>query len=366
MSKIILPAKHVQKLTPYKTSEAWRTKLRQEIFRHTHHQYVAKLDYNESPYPISPRVLRAVRKNLHALPLNWYPDPDYLCLKVALTQYHKGMKKNNFLITNGSAEGLAVIIKTYCNSQDEVLIISPTYDFVRYAAQSLNIKTKRFNLNNQFQFNFEKFKKSVNNKTKVVYLVNPNNPTGTAYTLGQIKKIARFLELNNTLLIVDEAYLEFTKLKSSKKLINIYSNILVTRTFSKAYGLANFRVGYILSHSKNIMNMEKICSEFPINTLSELAAIEALRDQGHLKKIVTNIQKNKSLLIEGLTKKGYEIYPCPANFLLVKVTNVDRTIRKLARNNIVARPKKHLPPLENFVRFSIGKKQDVKKIIDLM
>lgn len=365
MCRFIPPAEHVQKLIPYKTTEAWRMQLRDEIFRHTHHHNISKLDYNESPFPVSSHVLKAVSKQLRRLPLNWYPDPDYLKLKKVLSA-HYSISPQEIIIANGSAEALAIVVKTYCNPNDKVLIISPTYDFVRYAAECSCAKVEKFFLDTKFQFDFSLFKKTFSKKTKVVYLVNPNNPTGTTYSLRKIKEIATFLQRKGAILIVDEAYLEFSHMRSAISLTQKNTNIVVTRTFSKAYGLANFRVGYIISHLNNVNVMEKVSSEFPINTLSELAAVAALQDQKTMRKNVQTIRKNKELLTTGLKKKGYMVIDSPANFVLVKVDDVDEIINKLAAQNIIARPKKHLPPLENFVRFSIGKKADIKQILHIM
>jgi histidinol-phosphate aminotransferase len=369
MSKnnFISPAKHIQKLVPYKTTTAFRTMLRNEVFRSTHHKYIAKLDYNESPYEPSSKVFNAVKKTIKTYPLNWYPDPDYLELKEEIVKlYNLQIGVNNVIITNGSCEALAVIGKTFCNRDDEVLMISPTYDYLRYSAEADGIKVKKFFLDEKFQFNFGQFKKSVTNKTKVVYLVNPNNPTGTIYSLNKLKEIADFLAEKKSILIVDEAYIEYTKLKSAVSLLNKCKNVVVTRTFSKAYGLANFRVGYLMSNCENIKWIDKLIPDFPINTISENATIAALKDQKYLNKMVRKVETCKNFLVKNLINKGYTIFDSPASFILVKVDDVNYVNDLLAKNNIVVRPKKHLPPLENFIRITIGKKEDCKKIIKLM
>jgi histidinol-phosphate aminotransferase len=366
-NNFISPAKHIKKLVPYKTSEAFRTKLREDVFRYTHSKYVAKLDYNESSYGPSSKVFSAVKKTLKTYPLNWYPDPDYLELKAEIAKHHgKGVGIKNLVITNGSCEALGVISKTFCNPKDEVLIISPTYDFLRYSAEADGIKVRKFFLDKKFQFNFDKFKRAVTSKTKIVYLVNPNSPTGTIYSLKEIKEIANFLAGKGAILIVDEAYIEYTNLGSATTLLNKCNNVVVTRTFSKAYGLANFRVGYLISNKENIKWIEKLIPDFPINTISENAAIAALKDQKYLKGVIKKIATCKKSLVNGLVGKGYQIFDSPASFVLIKVKDVDAVNNLLAKNNIVVRPKKHLPPLDNFIRITIGQRKDCKKILSLM
>ena len=363
----IQPAKHIERLVPYKTSEAFRTMLRQEVFRYVNHKYVAKLDYNESVYPPSPKVIKSVKKALKSYPLNWYPDPDYLELKNEIEKVHEGkVGFENILITNGSCEALAVIAKTYCNHDQEVLLISPTYDYLRYSAEAEGIKVKNFYLDKQFRFNFDDFKKSVNKKTKVVYLVNPNNPTGTTYSVKQLKEIAAYLESKKVILIVDEAYLEYTNLPSAINLMKGFSNIVVTRTFSKAYGLANFRVGYLISNEKNIKWMDKLIPDFPITTISEDAAIAALKDQKYLLKNVAKINQDRELLVNGLKNKGYTVFNTPASYILVQVEDVEKVNNLLSKNNIVVRPKKHIYPLDNFIRITIGTRSDCKKVLSLL
>jgi len=363
----IKPAKHIETLKPYKSSEAFRMQLRNDVFRYTHHKYIAKLDYNESSFPPSPKVSRAVKKIASSYPLNWYPDPDYLELKQELEKHYQNkIKQKNILITNGSCEALGVIAKAFCNSNNEVLIISPTYDYIRYSAERDNIKVKKFFLDGKFNFNFSEFKKAITKKTKVVYLVNPNNPTGTVYSRKQIIEIANFLQRKRIILIVDEAYIEYTNFSSVVPLVNKLSNLIVTRTFSKAYGLANFRVGYLVSDEKNIAWIDKLIPDFPINTFGEKAAATALRDQKYLSKIVKRTTKNREYLIKKLNEKGYKTYSGPVSYLLVQVDDVDKATKTLADNNIVVRPKKHLPPLDNFIRITVGKLSDCKKIISLL
>ena len=166
-------------------------------------------------------------------------------------------------------------------------------------------------------------------------------------------------------LIVDEAYIEYTNLKSAVSLVKRYDNLFVTRTFSKAYGLANFRIGYVVASEENVRWVSKLVLDFPISTLSEAAAVAALKDQKYLHRVVKRVLENKRLLVDGLTRKGYQIFDGP-NFILVKVDNVDKFKDLLAKNNIVIRPKKHLYYLKNFIRITIGEKRDCKKILSLM
>jgi len=235
-----------------------------------------------------------------------------------------------------------------------VTIISPTYDHFRVSAEIVGAKIDYYFLDNLFNFNINGFKKHISeNCPKLVYICNPNNPTGTEYSLDVIKKL--ILNFPQTLFVVDEAYYEFGRY-TSKDLVQKYSNLIITRTFSKAFGLASFRVGYAISNVENIELMNKVRNPKSVPTISQVAAIAALEDISYVNKYINQVIIARERFAKQLSNIGLKTYYGGGNFVLVELeqNNKYNLIKYLEANKIFVRDYFHIPKMENFFRITIG------------
>lgn len=320
-----------------------------------------KLDWNEFPYDPCPKVIMKIKEEISSksLKLNWYPNtyPENLLRKVAS---YNNVSKDNICLFSGSDAGLELIAKTFIEKNTTVGIISPTYDQFRIECIINNAKLKKIFFKNLFQSDLKelglKLKKI---KPKIVYLANPNNPTGTMFNN---EKLIELIKLNsNILFIIDEAYIEYTNHKSiaTKKNLNDTKNLIVMRTFSKCFALASLRLGYCLTSKLLNTNLNKIKNHKSINSIAQLAGISTLDNILYYKKKIKLINKTKNNFIDKLSSYGINIINTPTNYVLIESVYKDELIKFLESKNIFIRNLNHLKFMNNFARISIGKKSDM-------
>ncbi len=346
--------KFINKLKPYTLSvhEAWELKTN-KIF---------KLDWNESTYSPSPHVISTLKKSIYNK-TNWYPDTANKKLINLLSKYSK-VSINEVQYFAGSDAAHEYIVRSFLNLNEKVIIVSPTYDNFRVVAKSQGAKIiiYNINLNEKLQTN-DLIKCIKKHKTSMLYLVNPNNPTGLVVPKKDIQIIVK--SCPKCMFVIDEAYYEFGGINCTK-LVKRYKNLIITRTFSKAFGLASLRIGYIISNSKNIDFINKIRNAKSISALAQVAAIAALEDLKYVNKFIDKITESKKYFSIQLNKIGINNYYGGGNYILLNLKNKnekDKVIKHLRKNYIFVRNLSHIKTLKNFIRITIGTKKIMNIII---
>ena len=304
---------------------------------------------NESPYGPSPRVLRALKRE--AARVGSYPDPRATELKKAIGDY-VGAETKCVAIGNGSDELVDLACKVFLNPGERALIPLPTFAMYELMCRVNGGVPKFFKLPN-FEWRVAELKRALKGK-KLVFVGRPNNPTGNGMSLRNLKGLLA----SGRLFIVDEAYAEFAGY-SAAKLATKRGNLLVLRTFSKAFGLAGLRVGYAVGNPKLVEALESIRAPFNVNRLAQVAAVAALRDKGYLRKVVVMVRQGRMYIRRELTKLGFRVLPSDSNFLMVDVSplgmNASEICDFLAERKIFVRDLSNFRGVgPNYVRITVG------------
>lgn len=313
------------------------------------HKKVLKLDSNEATNQPSPSVTAALLQYIQNGPINWYPDVESKSLCRALSDY-VNLPTDHILSFNGSDHALETIARTFISSGDEVILFTPTYDHFRVYVESCDGRIINV-AEDSDQTLAQKISGQVNSRTKIIYVVNPNNPTGRLISKKEIAEAAGLFP--ETLFIIDEAYYEFCEL-TAKDLIPTHGNLVVTRSFSKAFGLAGLRCGYMLAQPQICEHVAKIRVGKNINALAQVAATAALEDLDHMKRYVEEVQLTKEWLISHLGDMGLTVKNTPLNFILLKTARPKKVTEYLKEHNIYVRDRSNLPGLEGCLRVTIG------------
>ena len=323
-----------------------------------------KLSANESALGPSPRAIKEynkISKNFKR-----YPDTNGNSLKNVIAKKFK-LDRNRIILGSGSDQIFELICRTYIKKGDEVIV--PRYSFIIYRLYSKSNGAKIiYSKENNFKVSVKDILSKVTKKTKVVFLANPNNPTGTFINKIELKNLRKKLR-NDILLVIDDAYFEYVKQKdysSGLKLFSKYKNVLITRTFSKIYGLAGLRVGWGYA-SKEIINiLNQIKPPFNINRPALFAASAAVKDSNWLKKEIKHINKWSKIFFDTFKKMKIETNESKVNFLLVNFDRVNissnKVFQKLAKSGILVR-KMDIYGIKNSLRITIGKSEENKKLI---
>ena len=319
-----------------------------------------RLDFNENIIGCSSKVLKAL-KDIKSSDLATYPD--YKKLRRALADYCS-INANEVLPTNGTDEAIKTIIETYIEKgKDEIIIPIPTFAMFKFYAQLNEAIIKEIEYNYDLRFPIQRVLDELNKNTKIVVLVNPNNPTGTSIKERDIIKIIEKSQKNNAIVLIDEAYYQFTG-KTDTPLIKKYDNLIITQTFSKAFGLAGLRLGYIISNENNIKNIQKALSPYSVNNAAVKCAFAALKDLDFVKKYAREVKESKTILYKALAFLGIKYYRSDANFVLLKIgEKVEFFCQKLREYGILVRNRSGDQLLEGCVRITLGSINRTKRLI---
>ncbi|MBN1222144.1 MAG: histidinol-phosphate transaminase [Candidatus Aminicenantes bacterium] len=318
-----------------------------------------KLDSNEATIKPSPLVFQRIQEFLASGHLNWYPDIKAKELRHKLTDY-TGRNFDEIQVFNGSDSALDYICRTFLEKDDRVLVASPTYDKFRIFVESTGSNIEFVYSGNPFVHSIQNLIERITNKTKLVYICNPNNPTGMEYSENDVRRLLE--KCKHGILVVDEAYYEFSKITMSG-LIDEFSNIIVTRSFSKAFGLAALRCGYILSDAQIVNLINKIRDEKNVNAVAQIAAVASLDDLIYTENYVKEVNLAKKWLFRELNVLGYKVIITSANYILVKVEDPDIFINELRKDKILVRDRSYFSQLENYVRITVGSRIQCEKLI---
>lgn len=315
------------------------------------------LNANESPISYE---FSTVNKHL-----NRYPDSQSKDILYKYSKY-SNIDYNNILISRGIDESIELLIKTFCNPfVDKIIYFYPTYDMYKITAEIFGVESIKIFLKNDSLKKYEKIKNNIN-YIKLIYICRPNNPTGC---LMSKKELINILEITfgKALVIVDEAYIEFCILESVVPLIKKYSNLVVLRTLSKAFGLAGIRCGFTLANSEIIKILNKVISPYPIPSITYEIANFALNKSflNFMEKTVLKLNKNKNWLLKELKKISYvkKIFKSFANYILVEFYDSSFIFKNMNKKGIILRDQSYKKGLKNCIRISVGNKIECKKLI---
>jgi len=296
--------------------------------------------------------------------LNRYPDPYQKKLKKAISVYKNVMEENIFL-GNGSDEIIDLCFRVFCRPGiDKILTFTPTYGMYEVSASVNDIEVVKIPLNNSFQIDMQKVKPLLpDSKLKLIFICSPNNPTGNCMNYADVEYI---ISSFNGIVVIDEAYIDFSDRPSFLNLIGNYPNLIVMQTFSKALGLASVRVGMAFTNQRIIQYFNKIKPPYNISTINQAASLNKISRPEKVKKQVLKIKKEKTLLAEKLSEMSLAeiIYPSDANFLLVKVKNADIVYNTLVKMNIITRNRNSV--IKNCIRITVGKPAENKLLINAL
>lgn len=297
--------------------------------------------------------------------VNRYPDPYQRSLKSLLAK-QKGVSENQVLLGNGSDEVLDLIYRAFCEpNQDNIITLPPTYGMYKVLAGINAVKNKEVLLTNDFEPNVDEILMAVDIKTKLLFICSPNNPTGNAFKEEAVEKLLKSFQ---GLVVIDEAYIDFSKDESWLSKLDNYPNLIVTQTLSKAYGLAGIRLGICYASEEIIGVLNKIKPPYNVNQLTQQRALQRVLNQDLVNKEVQQILDERDELINALNGLEFvrELYPTDANFVLAKVDDANKRYQQLLDKQVVVRNRSTQPLCENTLRFTVGTPEENKKLIAIL
>ena len=297
--------------------------------------------------------------------VNRYPDPQQRTVKSLLSKI-KDIPQQNILLGNGSDEVLDLIFRAFCEpNQDNIITLPPTYGMYSVLANVNAIGIKSVQLDDDFQPKVDAILNIANSNSKLLFLCSPNNPTGNSF---EAKAIERLIKEFKGIVVIDEAYIDFSNEESWASRLNEFPNLIVTHTLSKAYGMAGIRLGICYASNDIISVLKRIKPPYNVNELTQQKAISQLEKHQLTQQQVTDILKERELLVTKLESVNYisKIYPSDANFVLAKVDDATKRYNQLIEKGIVIRNRTTQPGCENCLRFTIGTPEENKILIDTL
>jgi histidinol-phosphate aminotransferase len=339
------PREAVRKMAPYSPPSAGRDgKLR--------------LDFNENTVGCSPAVVEFLREHLTASQLSIYPE--YVDAVRELANFFE-VEETEFTLTNGTDEAIQVLVNTFVDDGDEVVVLKPSYAMYRFYAEVAGASVREVEYCAEtLAFPMDALLAAITPRTRAVLIANPNNPTGTAIDLDEVRKI--LVAAPHAAVLIDEAYFEFSEI-TALPWIHAYSNLFVSRTFSKVYGMAAMRCGCLFSGAANIAWMKKAQSPYSVNSLAALAARAAIRDRAYIESYVDEVLAARALAYEGLHELGIKTFPSEANFILFQAGERAIPIRDALRERgVLVRDRSYEIP--GCVRVTIGTRAQIERFLE--
>ena len=322
---------HILKLKPY-TSAKDEYEGSEGVF----------LDANENPIG-----------SATAEPFNRYPDPYQRLVKAKLAHIKHCLPEQVFM-GNGSDEPIDLLYRAFCNPHhDNVVITPPTYGMYEVSGEINAIELRKANLTPQFELDADLVLSQVDDRTKLIFLCSPNNPTGNLLNSQAVEKILRHFK---GLVVIDEAYIDFAPQATWLKRLNEFANLVVLQTFSKAWGLAALRLGLAFASPAIIKILNKIKSPYNVNILSQQYALQALDHEARKNQMVNEMLQLREELIQDLQAIACvkQVYPTDANFILIKVTDANAIYKYLIDRQVIVRNRSTATHCENCLRVSVG------------
>ena len=319
-----------------------------------------RLDFNENTAAPSPRVL-AKLQSLTAEGLTIYPERHHV-EEVAAKKF--GLHPDQILLTNGVDEGIHLMACTFLDEGDEALICTPTFFMYDVSISMMTSGLKKVQTDDTFAFPFERFLAAITPKTKLIIVASPNNPTGSTVSREHLLAIAKAAP--QAVLMVDEAYYHFHG-ESTMQDINEFPNLIVARTFSKAYGLANLRIGMLAGNARLISFLRKVSSPYNVNGVALDVLPEALADDDYLNWYILQIHQGRERMQEALHQMGVRTWPSAANFVLMDIGPKHKELCAAMRSRgVLLRDRSTDPGCDGYVRITIGIEDHVTRGIAAM
>lgn len=333
----------------------------EEVKREFELKNVIKLASNENPLGPSPKAVEAIRG--YASKINFYPDGGSYYLKKALGE-KLGVKENSIIFGNGSDEIVSLITRIFLQKGDEAIMGDPSFLMYKIDTQLSRANVASVPLKS-FRLDLSEMSKAIGPKTKLIFISNPNNPTGTIITEDEVKRFLRDIP-PRILAIFDEAYYEYvedTNYPQSIDLLDGNSNIIILRTFSKIYGLAGLRVGYGVGSPEIIELLNKARPPFNVNSLAQAAALASLEDKDQVNRSKILVREGKEFLYSNLRRLKIFFIPTQANFILIKLGKKAKDVAaKLLKKGIIVRGMRAYN-LPHYIRVTIGTKPQNEEFI---
>jgi histidinol-phosphate aminotransferase len=297
--------------------------------------------------------------------VNRYPDPQQKTVKLALSEI-KRVPENKILLGNGSDEVLDLLFRAFCEpNKNNVITLPPTYGMYGVLANLNAIENREVLLNSEFEPQVDKILSKVDQNTKMIFLCSPNNPTGNSFA---DESIVTLLKNFNGIVVLDEAYIDFSEKESWLQEINDYPNLVITQTLSKAYGMAGIRLGILYASTEIITVLNKIKPPYNVNVLTQTKALQYLENRETVKQQITQIKNQRNLVYRQLLNTSFvkEIYKTDANFILCKVDDANKRYNQLLEKRIVIRNRTNDALCKNCLRITIGTESENQKLIEVL
>ena len=308
------------------------------------------------------RVFLDANENPYNQPFNRYPDPLQLELKAALSKV-KGVPAENIFLGNGSDEAIDLPYRCFCNpGVDNVVAIEPTYGMYKVCADINDTEYRTVLLDEQYQTTAEKLLQATDEHTKIIWLCTPNNPTGNCLNRDEVIKVIEGFE---GLVIVDEAYSDFSTQKPLRTELAKYPNLIVLNTMSKAWGCAAIRLGMAFASEEIITIFNKVKYPYNVNQLTQQQALEALKDPFEVDNWVKILLQERTRMMDAFEMLPicHKVYPTDANFFLAKMTDATKIYNYLVDKGIIVRNRNRVQLCQNCLRITIGTKTENSELI---
>ncbi|WPV01034.1 histidinol-phosphate transaminase [Mucilaginibacter sp. cycad4] len=296
---------------------------------------------------------------------NRYPDPLQYDLKKRITEI-KGVPPRNIFVGNGSDEAIDILFRSFCNpGVDNVILVPPTYGMYEVSANINDIQARKVNLTEDYQLNLEGIAEAIDKNTKLIFICSPNNPTGNSINRDDIQTLlANF----SGIVVVDEAYINFSRQKSFIQELTECANLVVMQTLSKAWGLAGLRVGMAFASEEIIEVMNKVKPPYNVNESSQQLALAALANVGQVNEWIKETLAQRDRLVLQLKDFDFvvDIYPSDANFILVKTTNANGIYDYLVKQGIIVRNRSKVELCEGCLRITVGTPDENTVLLDTL
>ena len=316
-----------------------------------------RLDFNENTVGCSPKVIAFLQEKLNAGALTIYPE--YVEATRELAEYFD-VTPAELMLTNGTDEAIQVLVNTFVDDADEVVILQPSYAMYRFYSELAGASVCEVDYHPQdLTFPLQELIAAITPRTRAVFVANPNNPTGTGIDLRGVMMILEAAP--HAAVLIDEAYFEFCGI-TALPLLRQFPNLFISRTFSKVFGMAAMRCGVMLSQAGNIRWMHKAQSPYSVNMLAALAARAAIQDREYVTNYVNEVLRARELVYQGLSRLGIPFYPSQANFVLFRAGSRSIAIRDTLRERgVLVRDRSYEIP--GCVRVTIGNGEQVNRFL---
>jgi len=331
---------NIRKLVPYSSARS-EFKGKAEIF----------LDANENPFETG---------------LNRYPDPLQWKLKAAISKL-KGVPAEQIFLGNGSDEAIDLVVRIFCEPrQDHILILPPTYGMYQVSADIADVGIRSVSLTPDFQPDVEAILAAADAHSKILFICSPNNPTGNDVELERIRSLCAQFQ---GIVVVDEAYIDFSKQASCTSLLAEFPNLIVMQTFSKAWGMAGIRLGMAFASTEIIQLFNKVKPPYNINQLTQQIALEALETSyDDYKQLLSTLLSERERLVQGLRELPFveKVFPSDANFMLIKMDDPNRTYQYLVEEGIIVRNRNTVHLCTGSLRITVGRPEENDALLNAL